>query len=196
MSFAAEDRASTDTTQLGANLRGATTEPGWHLNPSRVDLKLAINNSMDEVEHAEGGRAEGAEQSHGGDSPQDELKIEVVANIGTAVSLADGHGKDRVGDHPHSHHVGADGAVIVLLHLSLAEIFLGHVETVTKIPQRFVISRVDVKLLRGHLELDDVALAGHGRPEIGVYDVVAFGAPRDVVCVAEGVNLQGADVAG
>lgn len=51
-------------------------------------------------------------------------------------------------------------------------------------------------MLRGHFELDGVAFAGDGGAEVGVDDVVAFGAPGDVVGVAEGVDLEGADVGG
>lgn len=50
----------------------------------------------------------------------------------------------------------------------------------------------------GHLHFDDgaVGFGGVGGAEVGVDDVVAFGAPGDVVGVAEGVDLERADVGG
>lgn len=73
---------------------------------------------------------------------------------------------------------------------------LGHLEPVAQVAERFVVAAVDVELFRRHLELDRLAAVTYGGAEVRVYHVVAFGAPGDVVRVAEGVDLQGADVGG
>lgn len=149
---------------------------------------------MDDVNDAEGAAAQGAEDGDGGDGPEDELEIEIVAHVGAAVGLADGHGEDGVGHHPRYDHVRAHGAVVVLLLLGFADAFRRHLKPVAQVAQRFVVARIDVQLLRRHFELDGVALAGHSGAEVDVDDVVTLGAPSDVVGVAEGVDLQGTDV--
>ena len=69
-----------------------------------------------------------------------------------------------------------------------------HFETVTKIAECFIVARIDIELFTRHLEFDGVVLARNRSAEINMDDVVAFGAPGDVVSVAEGVDLEGADV--
>ena len=128
--------------------------------------------------------------------PQDELEIEVIGHMGTVVGLADGHSENGIGDHPGDDHVRAHAAVIVLLLLEFAHAILFNFEPVAEVTQRFVVAGIDVELLRGHFELDGVALGADGGAEVNVDDVVAFGTPGDVVGVAEGVDLQGADVGG
>lgn len=149
---------------------------------------------MDDVDDAEGAAAEGTEDGHGGDGPEDEFEVEVVGDVGAAVGFADGHGQHGVGDHPGHHHVRAHGFVVVFLLLGFADGVLGHLEPVAEVAERFVVARVDVELFRGHFEFDRVAFARDGGAEVDVDDVVAFGAPGDVVGVAEGVDLEGADV--
>ena len=144
-----------------------------------------------EVRHA----SQGAEQRQRRDGPQDEAQVEVTADAIAAVDLAHGHGEDGVGDHPRDDHVRAHALVVVLLELALGGGGFRDLDAVAQVPQGLVVPGVDVELLRGHLELDDGALA-HGAAQVRLHDVVALGAPRDVVRVAEGVHLQHADVAG
>lgn len=151
---------------------------------------------MDDVNHAKGSAAQGPEDGHGGDGPENEFQVEILAYVGAAVRFAHGHGQDGVGDHPDDHHVRADCSIVVFLLLGLADAFLGDLQPISKVAQGFVIARVDVELLRGHLQFDRVAFTRHRGTEINVDDVVAFRAPRDIVRVAEGVDLQGANVRG
>lgn len=150
---------------------------------------------MDDVDDPKRTAAQRPEQRHARHRPQDELQVEVLADVRAVVRLADGHCQDRVGHHPGDDHVGAHGAVVVFLLLGLADAGAGDLEAVAEVAQGFVVAGVDVELLAGHLELDGVALADGGA-EVDVDDVVAFGAPGDVVGVAEGVDLEGADVRG
>ena len=112
------------------------------------------------------------------------------------VDFAHGHGEDSVGHHPRHDHVRTYGLVVVLLGLGLADTFDGDFEAVSQVAESFVVARVDVELLRGHFEFDRVALAADGSAEVRVDDVIAFGAPGNVVGVAEGVDLEGTDVGG
>lgn len=151
---------------------------------------------MDDVDDPERATAQGTEDGHRGDGPEDELEVEVVRDVRAAVRLADCHGEDGVGDHPRDDHVGAHGAVVVFLLLVLADAVRVDLEPVPQVAQRPVVPGVDVELLAWHLQLHGIALAGHRGPEVDVDDVVAFSTPCDVVGVAEGVDLQGADVRG
>lgn len=150
---------------------------------------------MDDVDDAKRRRSEGSEDSNGGDGPEDELEIKIVGHVGGAVGFADGHGEDGVGDHPTDNHVSAHGAVVILLHLGFADGFFGHFDAIPEVTQGFVVAGVNVKLLRWHLKFDGIALAGHRSSEVSMDDVVALGAPGDVVRVTECVNLESADVA-
>lgn len=71
----------------------------------------------------------------------------------------------------------------------------GDFDTVAEIAEGFVVAGVDVELFGWHFEFDCCAftVAGGGA-EIGVDDVITFCAPRDIVGVAEGVDLKGTDV--
>ena len=149
---------------------------------------------MHDVDDAKRAAAERPEQRQGGDGPQDEAEVEVAADVGAVVGLADGHGQDGVGHHPADDHVRAHGAVVVLLLLGLAKAGGDDLETVAQVAQRLVVARVDVQLLARHLQLDRVALVPDRRAQVRVDHVVALGAPGDVVRVAEGVDLQRADV--
>ena len=149
---------------------------------------------MDDVDDAKSAAAQGAEDGHRSDGPEDELEVEIAADVRAVVGLADGHGEDRVGDHPRHDHVGSHRAVVVFLLLGFRYAGLGHFESIPEIAQGLVVAGVDVELLAGHFELDGVVLARDGGAEIDVDDVVAFGTPGDVVGVAEGVYLEGADV--
>ena len=152
---------------------------------------------MDDINDAKRRTAQGAENGDSGDRPEDELEVKVIADVGAIEGLGDGHGEDGVGHHPRDDHVGAHGAIVVLLLLGVGDSVAGGLEAVAEVAQRLVVARVDVQLLRGHFELDGAALAGDaGGAEVRVDDVVAFGAPGDVVRVAEGVDLQRADVGG
>ena len=151
---------------------------------------------MDDVDDAKGAAAERPEDGHGGHGPEDELEVEVVRHVRAAVRFADGHGEDGVGDHPRDDHVRAHGAVIVLLLLGLADAVSVDLDPVPQVPERFVVPAVDIELFARHLQLDRVAFAADCGTEVNVDDVVAFGAPGHVVGVAEGVDLEGADVGG
>ena len=151
---------------------------------------------MQDIQHAKRTAPQGAEHGHRAHAPQDELEVEVVGDVLAVVGLGDGHGQHGIGDHPGDDHVGAHGAVVVFLLLVLGDALLGDLEAVAQVPQGFVIAAVDVELLAGHFEFDDFVALAAGGAEVGVDDVVAFGAPGDVVGVAEGVDLEGADVGG
>ena len=112
------------------------------------------------------------------------------------IGLADGHGKNGIGDHPANDHVRAHRLVVIFLHLRFRDRVPLDFEPVAEIAERFVVAGIDVELLAGHFELDRVSLSGDGGAEIGVDDVVAFGAPGNVVGVAKGVHLERADVGG
>ena len=151
---------------------------------------------MDDINDPKRAAAERPEERQPRDAPQQELEVEVAGDVGAVVGLADSHGEHRVGDHPRDDHVGAHGAVVVLLLLGLADTGDGDLEAVAEVAQGLVVAGVDVELLGGHFEGDCVAGFADGGAEVGVDDIVAFGAPSDVVGVAEGVDLQGADVRG
>lgn len=184
---AQEAELGTDFTPRIRNPIGNPHFPHAHAHPP-------LGDHVHDVDDAERGAAERAEDGHGRDGPQNELEVKVVRDVGAAVGLANGHGEDGVGDHPRNDHVGAHGAVVVLLLLSLRDAVGFDLEAVPQVAQGFVVAAVDIELLRGHLELDGVALAGDGGAEVDMDDVVTFGAPGDVVRVAEGVDLQSADV--
>jgi hypothetical protein len=67
-------------------------------------------------------------------------------------------------------------------------------DAVAQVAQGFVVTGIDVELLGRHFEFDDVCGFGFCVAKIGFGDVVAFGAPGDVVRVAEGVDLESCDV--
>ena len=149
---------------------------------------------MNDIDDAKSPAAQSTENGHRSHGPEDELEVEILADVRAVVGLADGHGENGVGDHPGDDHVGSHGSVVILLLLSFRDAALRHFESVAEIPQGFVVAGVDIELLARHFELDGVVLARDGRSEIDVDDVVAFGTPGDVVGVAEGVYLEGADV--
>lgn len=151
---------------------------------------------MDDVDYAKGAATQGPEDGHGGDGPKNEFQVEVLAHVGTVVCFAHGHGQDGVGDHPDDYHVRPHGSIVVFLLLGFANSFLGHLQAIAEVTQGFVITRVDVELLRGHLQLDRIALTGHRGTEINMDNIIAFRAPGDIMSVAKGVDLQSADVRG
>lgn len=151
---------------------------------------------MYDIDDAKRTATQGSKNCYSSHRPEDEFEVEVIRDVGTAVSFADGHGEDGVRDHPCDDHISADGAVIVFCCLGLGDAGFGHLEAVAEVAERFVVAGVDIELLRGHFELDSVTFAGDGGPEVNVDDVVALCAPCDVVSVAKGVDLEGADVGG
>lgn len=178
---------------LVANLLAHAAHPLGRLH---AELDAALDAGLDAVDDAERAAAEGAEQGQRRHRPQDDLEVDVVADVPDAVRLRHGHGQDRVRHQPADDHVGAHRLVVVLLLLGLRHGRHRHLEPVAQVAQRLVVARVDVELLRRHLELDRVAArpGPRRRPEVRVDDVVALGAPGDVVRVAEGVHLEHADV--
>lgn len=112
-----------------------------------------------------------------------------------SVDLADGHCEDSVSDEPHGDHVRPDGAVVVLLHLGGGRARGRDLDAVAQVAEGFVVAGVDVELFGGHVEFDGARFAGGGA-EVGGDDVVALCTPGDVVGVAEGIDLEGADVGG
>ena len=144
---------------------------------------------MHNVNHAKSTAAKRSKERYRRNAPQDELEVEVFADLRAVVGFADCHGEDGVGDHPRDDHVCAHGPVVVFLLLSLGETWNRNLEAIAEVAQGLIVAGVDVELLRRHFELDRVALAGDGGAKIGVDHVVAFGAPGDVVSVAEGIDL-------
>ena len=149
---------------------------------------------MNDIDDAKSAAPQSTENGHGSHGPEDELEVEILADVRAVVGLADGHGENGVGDHPGDDHVGSHGSVVIFLLLSLRDAVLRHFESVPEIPQGLVVAGVDVELLARHFELNGVVLARDGGSEVDVDDVVAFGTPGDVVGVAECVYLEGADV--
>lgn len=182
--------------KLTTNLTARVTDPIRHLHLPNLHPHASLRNHMHDIDDSESAAAQGSEDRHGGDRPQDEFEVEVIRHVSAAVGFADGHGEHGVGDHPGHHHVGADGFIVVFLLLGLADGVLCYFEAVAQVAEGFVVAGVDVELFRGHFEFDGVALSGDGGAEVDVDYVVPFCAPGDVVGVAEGVDLEGADVGG
>lgn len=151
---------------------------------------------MHDVDDAKRAAAQRPEDGDGGHGPQDEFEVEVIRHVGAAVGFADGHGEHGVGDHPRHHHVRAHALVVIFLLLGFADAVLFDFESIAQVSQCFVVPAVDVELFARHFQFDSVALSGDGGAKIDVDDVIAFCAPGDVVGVAEGVHLEGADVGG
>ena len=149
---------------------------------------------MDDINDSKRATAQRPEQRHARHRPEDELQIEILANMCAIIRLTDRHRENRIRHHPRNDHVRAHSAVVVFLLLGLANPRFGDFEAVPQVAEGFVVAGIDVELLARHLELDRVAFARDGGAEVDVDDVVAFGAPGDVVGVAEGVDLEGADV--
>lgn len=165
-----------------------------HLLETHPDPPL--RNGMHDINNPKRRAAQRAKNRYSSNGPEDELEVKVIADVSAVEGLGDGHGEDGVSDHPRDDHVGADGAVVVLLLLGVGDGVAGGLEAVAEVAEGLVVAGVDVELLRRHLELDGGAALGGdaGGAEVGVDDVVALGAPGDVVRVAEGVHLQRADV--
>ena len=151
---------------------------------------------MHDVNDAKGATTQRPEDGHGSHGPQDEFQVEIIRHMGTAIGFTDGHGEHGVRDHPGHYHVRADGFIVIFLLLGLADALLADFEPIAEIAQGLVVAAVDVELFARHFQFDGVAFSGDGGAEVDVDDVVAFGAPGDVVGVAEGVHLEGADVGG
>ncbi|KAK5632993.1 hypothetical protein RRF57_008707 [Xylaria bambusicola] len=98
-----------------------------------ADSHAALDDHVDDVEDGEGGAADGAEDGEHGDGPEDEGKVEVVADVVDAVSFRDGHSENDVHDHPYQHHVCAHAAVVVLLQLGLRGAWRGHLDAVAEV---------------------------------------------------------------
>lgn len=149
---------------------------------------------MDDVDDQEGARSERTEQRQDGHRPQDEFEIDIVARARVAVCFGNGHGENGIAEHPNCDHVRSHTSVVILLHLAGGRRGLGHLDAIAEVAQRGVISAVDVELLAWHVELDQTAFGGFGGTQVGIDDVVALGAPGDVVGVAEGEDLERADI--
>lgn len=149
---------------------------------------------MHDINNAESAAANGSEKRHGRYRPQDEFEVKVIRHMGAVIGFTDGHGQHGVGHHPRHNHVRADGFVVVFLLLGFADGILLDFEAIAEVPECFIVAGINVQLFGWHFEFDGVSLSGNGGAEVDVDDVVAFGAPGDVVGVAEGVDLEGADV--
>ena len=114
---------------------------------------------MDNIDDPKSTAPQSTEDGDPSNRPQDELEIEIVADVFFVVGLADGHGEDSVGDHPRYDHVGSDGGVVIFLLLGFRHAVLGHFKAVAEIAESFVVARVDVELLTRHLQFDCVVLA-------------------------------------
>ena len=182
--------------KAATNLTARLADPIRDLDPPQRHLHPALRNRLHDIDDSKRAAAYRPEDRHGSHAPQDELEVEIAADVRALVSAAHRHRKRSIAHHPYDDHVRAHGAVVVFLLLRLAHSVLLDLEAVTKISERLVIPRVNVELLGGHFELDGIALAADGGAEVGVDDIVALGAPGDIVGVAEGVDLQGADVGG
>lgn len=192
----ADPTAPAEKAELGADLVTALADPVGHLDPLPTGFQPALGDHLDDVDDPERGAAQRTEDGNRGDGPENEFQVEVVAHVRAVVHLADGHGQHRVGDHPRHHHVRAHGAVVVFLLLALADAVLGDFQPVAEVSEGLVVPTVDIELLGGHFEFDCVTLPGHSGAEIDVDDVVTLRTPGDIVGVAEGVDLEGADVRG
>ena len=67
-------------------------------------------------------------------------------------------------------------------------------KAITEVAKSFVIPRVNIELFAWHFEFDSVVFPRNGGAKINVDDVVAFGSPGNIVGVAEGVDLESADI--
>ena len=184
--------------ELAADLASCVTNPVWHLEVPTFQshLHLALRYHVHGIDHAERTAAQCSEQRYASHTPKNEFEVEVTGDVGAVVGFADRHGEYSIRYHPHDHHVCTDRAIIVLLLSGFADAVLGNFKSIPEIAQGLVIAGVDVELLAGHFQFDSVAFAAHRCTEIDVDNVVALGAPADVVRVTEGVDLQRADVRG
>jgi len=160
----------------------------------QTHLHLPLRNSLNDIDDPKRTAANRPKDRNGSHAPQDESEVEVIADVGAVVGLADGHGENGVADHPRDDHVRPHSAIVVLLLLKLAEALLGHLEAISEISEGFIVAGVDVELFAGHLQLDGIAFAADRGPEVGMDDIVAFRTPGHVVGVAKGVHLKGTDV--
>ena len=151
---------------------------------------------MYDVNNPKRAAAQSPEQRHARHRPKDEFQVPILTNMRTVIRFADRHRQDRVRHHPRHNHVCTYGAVVIFLLLRLADPRLRDLEAVTEIAERFVVAGIDIQLLTWHFKFYSVAFAGDGSAEIDVDDVVALCAPGDVVGVAEGIDLESADVGG
>src|SRR5690606_18320877 len=130
----------------------------------------------------------------GGDAPQEELEVEIFSDRLEVVNFRDGHDENHICYHPDDDHVRAHRAVVVLVELRLADRLLRNLEAIAEVPKSIVVPTINVELLAWHFNFDHVTFC-NGSTEIGGSDIVTLGTPSDVVSVAEGVDLEGHDVA-
>ena len=72
---------------------------------------------MDNIDDSKSTAPQSTEDGDSSNRPEDELKVEVIADVFAVVGLANGHGEDSIGDHPRYNHVGSDGGVVIFLLL-------------------------------------------------------------------------------
>ena len=147
---ATHQTAVCEIAKLATNLTTRITDPIRDLEVPSPHLHPALNYHMNDINHTKSRTTQSAENRHGGNRPEDEFEVEVIAHVGGVVSFAHGHSQDGVGDHPDYDHVGAYGAVVVFLLLGFADAFLGDFEPVTEVAQGFVVAGVDIELFRRH----------------------------------------------
>lgn len=148
---ATRQTAVREIAKLATNLTTRITHPVRDLDFPGPHLHPALDNHVDDIDHTKSRTTQGAENRHGGNRPEDEFEIEVVAHVFGVVGFAHRHSQDSVGNHPDYDHVGPYGAVVVLLLLGFADAFLGDFESVTQVAQSFVVAGVDIELFRRHL---------------------------------------------
>ena len=182
--------------ELAANFAPCVANPVRHLEVPTLQshLHLTLRYHVHSIDDAERTTAHCSEERDAGHTPENEFEIEVTGDVCAVVCFANCHGEYGIRNHPHDDHVCTDGTIIVLLLSGLADAVLGDFKSVTEIAQSLVVAGVDVQLLARHLQFDRVAFATDRCAEIDMNDVVTFGSPADVVCVAEGIYLQCADV--
>lgn len=149
-------RTRTDTTDLASQITPTppTTRRARELAPSTAKASLIIHlvfplmprlsRRVDEVDDTKRRAAYAAENGEASHTPEDELEVEVGADVGAAVSLGHGHGENRVRYHPDDHHVGSHCAVVVFLGLLSGDALLRDFDAVTQVPQSLVVAGVNV----------------------------------------------------
>lgn len=103
--------------EFARHLTPCTTDPIRNIDIPHIHFHPSLRDHMDDVDNPERTAAQSTEDGHCSNGPQDELQVEVAADVGATVGFANGHSKDRVRNHPCHDHVGSDGTVVIFLLL-------------------------------------------------------------------------------
>lgn len=150
-------------------------------------------------------RAQEPHQTQPGDAPQHDRHVDLRAVVCRLVPLVgvdgdlqpagrqDRGAEGQVREHPEQHDGAAEALVVVLLLVGRARNLLRDLELGRKDAQLGFILGVQVRVVGGDVDGDLATRLGVGGRQLLRF-VVALGPPRDIVGVAEGVNVENVDV--